>query len=158
MNPALEGIFPQFDKIENLQDVYSFANTEERVKKYLIRVLRARETDGGELIAKGKQYMILRRVQELAPLIEGLFKDMPKVVKALRANTKLYLPYATIKQMAGISGREAKQRALKFVLDNFQYNSDFGALNSIKNQSPAMFARYKREWELKVNYRRLKQI
>lgn len=158
MNPTLEGIFPQFDRNENLQNVYSFAKTEERVKKYLINVLRASETEDGELAVRGKHYMILRRIQQLAPLIEGLFNDMPKIAKALRANTKLYLPYATIKQMADIRGRAAKQQALKLVLDNFQYNADFGALNSIKNQSPAMFARGKREWEMKVNYRRLRQI
>jgi hypothetical protein len=158
MNPALAGVFPQFEQNERLQNVYSFAETEARVQKYLVGALNATVTGNGEITVKGKHGTVLRRVRQLQPLIEGLFNNMPKVAQALRANTRLYLPYATQKQMEDIKTPAGKQRALKLVLDNFQYNSDLGALNSIKNEPPEQFNRNKKAWETRVGHRRLKHI
>jgi hypothetical protein len=67
------------------------------------------------------------------------------------------LPYATKKQIEDIKTPAQKQRALKLVLDNLQYNSNLGALNSVKNESPEQFTRNKKAWETRVG-RRLKRI
>ncbi len=83
---------------------------------------------------------------------------MPKVVQALRKNTPLYLPYATLKQLEETKTTAAKIKAMRAVMDNFQYNSDMGALNSVKNEKPEQFARNKKAWEKKVGYRRLKRV
>lgn len=158
MNPALEGILPQFSPSDKLQNVYSFAEIESRVQKYLAGALNGTITGEGELIVNGKQQQVLSRVRQLQPLIEGFFNNLPKVVQALRRNTPLYLPYATKKQLEDITTPAGKTKAMQAVMDNFQYNTDLGALNSVKNEKPEQFARNKKAWETKVGYRRLKKV
>ena len=157
MNPKLADVFPQFEKGEKLQNVYSFAKTEERVKKYLVAALNGKITADGDITVKGKKEAVLSRVRAMQAVIEGFINDMPKVVQALRKNTPLYLPYATLKQLEETKSSAAKIKAMKAVMDNFQYNSDLGALNTIKNEKPEQFARNKKTWEKKVGYRRLKK-
>jgi hypothetical protein len=89
MNPALAGVFPQFEQNERLQNVYSFAETEARVQKYLVGALNATVTGKGEILVKGKHDVILRRVRGLQPLIEAMFNNMPKIVAAIRKNAPL---------------------------------------------------------------------
>lgn len=158
MNPALAGVFPQFSEKDRLQNVYSFKEIEDKVQNYLVGALNATVTGAGELVVKGQHQSVMNRVRQLQPLIEGLFNNIPKVVQALRNNTALYLPYATMKQLEDIKTPAGKTKALRLVLDNFQYNTDFGALNSIKKEQPDGFSRNKKAWETKVNHRRLKKI
>lgn len=158
MNPKLAGVFPQFDPGERLQNVYSFAQTEKRVRDYLVAALNGKITADGDIAVKGKQPAVLSRVRALQAVIEGFINDMPKVVQALRKNTPLYLPYATLKQLEETKTTAAKIKAMRAVMDNFQYNSDMGALNSVKNEKPEQFARNKKAWEKKVGYRRLKRV
>lgn len=158
MNEKLAGVFPQFDPGERLQNVYSFAQTEKRVRDYLVAALNGKITSDGEIAVKGKQQTVLSRVRALQAVIEGFINDMPKVVQALRKNTPLYLPYATLKQLEETKTTAAKIKAMRAVMDNFQYNSDMGALNSVKNEKPEQFARNKKAWEKKVGYRRLKKV
>lgn len=158
MNPKLAGVFPQFDPGEKLQNVYSFAQTEKRVQDYLVAALNGKVTAEGEIAVKGKQSAVLSRVRALQAVIESFINDMPKVVQALRKNTPLYLPYATLKQLEETKTSAAKIKAMRAVMDNFQYNSDMGALNSVKNEKPEQFAKNKKAWEKKVGYRRLKRV
>lgn len=158
MNPQLAGVFPQFAPGERLQNVYSFAQTEKRVSDYLVAALNGKMTADGEIVVKGKQQTVLSRVRALQALIESFINDMPKVVQALRKNAPLYLPYATLKQLEETKTTAAKIKAMRAVMDNFQYNSDMGALNSVKNEQPEQFARNKKAWEKKVGYRRLKKV
>lgn len=158
MNSKLAGVFPQFDPGERLQNVYSFAQTEKRVRDYLVAALNGKITADGDIAVKGKQPAVLSRVRALQAVIEGFINDMPKVVQALRKNTPLYLPYATLKQLEETKTTAAKIKAMRAVMDNFQYNSDMGALNSVKNEKPEQFARNKKAWEKKVGYRRLKRV
>ena len=158
MNDKLAHIFPQFSKDEQLRNVYSFAETEKRVQNYLVGALNGTVTAAGEIVVNGQHRTILSRVRQLQPLIEGLFNNMPKIVRAVRQNTSLYLPYATKKQIENIKTPAAKTQALKEIVDYLQYNSDIGALNSIKKEPPERFAQNKKRWETKVNHRRLKRI
>ncbi len=158
MNEKLAGVFPQFDPGERLQNVYSFAQTEKRVRDYLVAALNGKITSDGEIAVKRKQQTVLSRVRALQAVIESFINDMPKVVQALRKNTPLYLPYATLKQLEETKTTAAKIKAMRAVMDNFQYNSDMGALNSVKNEKPEQFARNKKAWEKKVGYRRLKRV
>ena len=158
MNPALKNVFPQFERGAKLQNVYSFAEVEQQVLKYLAAALNGSVTGNGELTVRGKQQTVLSRVRQLQPLIEGFFNNMPKVVRAIRSNAPLYLPYANRKQLEDIKTPSGKLKAMRAVMDNFQYNADMGALNSVKHEKTEEFARHKRAWEKKVGYRRLKQI
>lgn len=158
MNPALAGVFPQFKRGEKLQNVYSFAEVERRVQEYLVSALNGTVTGGGEIMVRGKHQEVLSRVRQLQPLIESFFNSTPKVVSALCGNVPLYLPYATQNEIKNITTTAGKIKAMQAVLDNLQYNTDLGALNSIKHESPAQFVRNKRKWEAKVGYRRLKKI
>ena len=115
-------------------------------------MLNGKITADGEIAVQGKQRIVLKRVRSLQATIESFINDMPKVVKALRKNTPLYLPYATLKQLEETKASAAKIKAMREVMDNFQYNSDLGALNSVKNEKPEQFARNKRAWEKKVGY------
>lgn len=158
MNPALAGVFPQFKPTDKLQNVYSFAEVEARVLKYLAAALNGTVAGNGELVVHGKHQAVLSRVRALQPLIEGFFNNMPKVAQALRRNTPLYLPYANKKQLEDITTPAGKAKAMRAVMDNFQYNTDLGAPNSVKHERPEQFARNKKAWEKKVGYRRLKQV
>ncbi len=158
MNPDLEGVFPQFKRGEKLQNVYSFAEVERRVQQYLSSALNGTVTGDGEITVRGKREDVLARVRQLQPLIESFFNNMPKVAAALRRNTPLYLPYATQKQLKNITTTEGKIKVMQAVLDNFQYNTDLGALGSVKREMPEQYAKNKREWEKKVGYRRLKKV
>ena len=152
MNPKLAGVFPQFDPGERLQNVYSFAQTEKRVQDYLVAALNGTITAEGAIEVKGQQPAVLSRVRALQAVIEGFINDMPKVVQALRKNAPLYLPYATMKQLENTKTTAGK------IKDNFQYNPDLGALNSVKKENPEQFDRNKKAWEKKVGYRRLKKV
>ncbi len=158
MNAQLAGVFPQFEPGERLQNAYSFAKTEERVQKYLVAALNGKISADGEIMVKGKHDAVLSRVRTLQALIESFINNTPKIVQALRNNTPLYLPYATLKQLQDTKTTAAKIKAMRAVMDNFQYNSDCDALNSVKHEKPEQFARNKRKWEQKVGYRRLKKV
>lgn len=158
MNSKLSGVFPQFDLGEKLQNVYSFAKTEERVRKYLIAVFNGSMTDDGAIAVNGKYQVVLNRVRALQTVVEGFINNMPKVAQALRSNMSLYLPYATLKQLEETKTIAAKIKAMRAVMDNFQYNADFGSLNSVKKEKPEQFNRNRKTWEKKVGYRRLKKV
>lgn len=158
MNPKLAGVFPQFEQGEKLQNVYSFAQTEKRVQDYLVNALNGTLTADGSIAVKGKQQAVLSQVRALQAVIEGFINDIPKVVQALRKNAPLYLPYATLKQLEETKTTAGKIKAMRAVMDNFQYNPDFGALNSVKKENPEQFDRNKKAWEKKVGYRRLKKV
>ncbi len=156
MNPQLASVFPQFDRDERFQNVYSFAKTEERVKKYLVAALNGVITADGSIAVNGKHDVVLNHVRALQSTIEGFINDAPKIVQTLRKNPPLYLPYATLKQLQDIKSTAGKIKAMRAVMDNFQYNEDLGALNSVKHEKPTQFERNKKAWEKKVGYRRLK--
>ena len=159
MNPKLAGVFPQFAPGERLQNVYSFAQTEKRVQDYLVAALNGTITAEGAIAVKGQQQAVLSRVRALQAVIEGFINDMPKVVQALRKNAPLYLPYATLKQLEDTKTTAGKIKAMRAVMDNFQYNPDLGALNGVKKENPEQFDRNKKAWEKKVGYsRRLKKV
>ncbi len=69
MNEKLAGVFPQFDPGERLQNVYSFAQTEKRVRDYLVAALNGKITSDGEIAVKGKQQTVLSRVRALQAVI-----------------------------------------------------------------------------------------
>ena len=159
MNPKLAGVFPQFAPGERLQNVYSFAQTEKRVQDYLVAALNGTITAEGAIAVKGQQQAVLSRVRQLQPLIESFFNNIPKVAAALRKNAPLYLPYAARKQLEDIKTPAGKIKALRAVMDNFQYNTDLGALNSVKHERPELFRKNKSAWERKVGYKgRLKFV
>ena len=158
MNPALAGVFPQFKRGEKLQNVYSYAEVEKRVAEYLANALNGTITGDGEITVRGKQQDVLGHVRRLQGLIESFFNNTPKVVAALRRNTPLYLPYATLKQLERLQSTDSKIKAMQAVMDNFQYNTDFGSLNTVRRERNEQFAEHKREWEAKVGYRRLKKV
>lgn len=159
MNPAMEGILPQFERGVKVQNVYSFAEVESRVLKYLAGALNGTITGDGELVVNGKQQAVLSRVRQLQPLIEAFFNNMPKVAAAVRQNKSFYLPYANRKQIEETQTAAGKVKVMQSVMDNFQYNTELGSLNSIKKEPSDTFTRKKRQWEQKVGYfRRLKKI
>lgn len=158
MNPELRGILPQMDGLK-LQNVYSFAEVEKRVQQYIVQVFGGESTGDGEIVINGKQPQVLARINQLKPLIEGFFNNMPKIVAGIRRNTPLYLPYASVAQLKAVKNVAAKIRAMKMVMDNFQYDDSLGATNSVLHeQDREYFARRQRAWKKRVGYRRLKEV
>ncbi len=159
MNPAMEGILPQFERGVKVQNVYSFAEVESRVLKYLAGALNGTITGDGELVVNGKQQAVLSRVRQLQPLIEAFFNNMPKVAAAVRQNKSFYLPYANRKQIEETQTAAGKVKVMQSVMDNFQYNTELGSLNSVKHEKPEQFTKNRRAWEKKVGYKgRLKFV
>lgn len=143
-NPKMANVLPQIEKGSALQNVYSFRVTEERVKNYIKGVFNAQEDDDG-LIVRGKHKQVIRRLNNLKGQIEALFNAMPTVVKNIRANTKLRLPYATLSQIEGLDDYNKRAALIKQVLDNINYNPDFNSRIKESKQQKA--------WEKRTNYK-----
>lgn len=149
MNPKLANIFPQFDK--NTRNVYSFADIERRVKEYLKNVLKGATEGQDGLIVNGNKRVVLRQVRGLKTAIEALFNNIPSIAKNLRGNTKLYLPYATLGQIASLSTFEEKLKAIQAIIENLRFNPDFNTVQSIQ----ANYQRKQNIWKRKVKYKEL---
>lgn len=158
INPKLACIFPQFSIDEKSQNALTLGEIKKRVAEYLAAALNGIILSDGTLSVKYKTQTVLNRVRHLQPLIEGLYSNIPKVTQALRKNTALYLPYATRGQLENIRDTNGKIKAMRAVMDNFQYNSELGALGSVKKEKSEQFALNKKAWEKKVGYRRLKKV
>jgi hypothetical protein len=153
MNPKLAGVFPQFERGVRLQNVYSFAQVERRILEYLKNVFNGSVTDEGELIVRGKKIDVLRRVTQLQGAIEVFFNNMPSIVKNLRSNTKLYLPYATLSQIEGLNTAYKKYGAMREVLENVNYNPNFSSQNGIQSPSALPYQKRQDAWKKKVGFK-----
>ena len=99
MNPQLDGVFPQFTPNKQSQNMDLLTQTEELVRDYLVTTLNGKVTADGDIVVGGEKKTVLIQVRDAQDVIEGFISDMPKVVQALRKNTPLYLPYATLKHL-----------------------------------------------------------
>lgn len=158
MNPKLSNVFPQFDRNTVNGGTLTDTDIESKVKSYLVAALNATVTGQNELTVNGTYDAVLRRVQRLQALIEGIFNNIPTVMQSMQKNTRLYLPYATLQQIADVKSIDGKSKAMQAVIDNLQYNGDFNALNSVKYEKTEEFRRNQRAWEKRVGYRRLKKV
>ena len=145
-NSNMAAVLPQVEKSSPLQNVYSYRVTEQRVRNYLEGVLRTVARDDDGLVVRGKHNSVLKQIEGLKPQIEALFNVMPRVVKGIRSNIKLYLPYATISQIAGLKGVEKKQALLKQILDNLSFNPDLVGDFRVPNKK-------QEAWKKKVGYK-----
>lgn len=148
-NPEMQDVFPQF--AGKLQNVYSFAAVEKRIKSYLKNAFSARESSDGGLIVRGKHMDVLKKVTAMKTTLENLFNNTPAIVKNIRSNSKVYLPYTTTLQVANLKTPAQKIRALNYVLENINYNPDFRSMNRIK--APTPFEIRQKRWEKKVGYK-----
>ena len=149
-NKALASVLPQFPKSMPLQNVYSYAKVEEMVAKYIVKLLNNSTYKDGEIIAKGKHETVLQQVRNAVPTIEAFFNSMPSIAKNIRRNTKLYLPYNTIGQIANLDTIQAKTKLMKEILDNIAYNPDFNTVQKIPDVKA--FAREQERWKRNVGY------
>lgn len=146
LNSQLSNVFPQFDK-----QYHSYLEIERKALEYLKSILNGKITSKNQLTVKGKHNDILQRVRNLQALIEGFFNNTSAIEYGIRNNSKLYLPYISLKQIAELDTIEKKQSALQDVLDNILYNPEFQG----QNFKPATLAYLKRqnEWKKKVSYK-----
>ena len=151
-NKTLSSVLPQFPKSMQLQNVYSYAKVEEMVAKYLTKLLGHSKYDGvGGILTKGSFDAVLQRVKNAVPMIETFFNSTPSVVKNIRRNTKLYLPYNTIGQIKGIKSTEDKLKLLQQILENITYNPEFNTTQTGYKQGT--FLREQALWKKKVGYK-----
>lgn len=156
-NKELSNILPQF-KDEDLKNVQSFDWVNDKVKQYIQNALNA-EIEGEEIIVKGKKSNVLQSLQRMKYTLEAFFNAVPSIVKNIRKNTKLYLPYSNLAQIKGLRTDEQKIRFLNSVLDNVNYNPDFRSLDDrnidIYN-SGVPFEKRQAQWTEIVGYWRKK--
>lgn len=156
-NKELSNILPQF-KDEDLKNVQSFDWVNDKVKQYIQNALNA-EIEGEEIIVKGKKSNVLQSLQRMKYTLEAFFNAMPSIVKNIRKNTKLYLPYSNLAQIKGLRTDEQKIKFLNSVLDNVNYNPDFRSLDDrnidIYN-SGVPFEKRQAQWAEIVGYWRKK--
>lgn len=151
-NKKLDKVFPQF-KQGKLQNVYSFRDTEERVLQFLKGLLNGRVVNESDLQVKGQHRDVLRRVKASKWLIEDIINNTPAIVKNIRKNAKLYLPYATIDSISGITDYDKKMQALKEVMDNLNYNPDMQGNTRLKSNVPMSYLKRQEAWKKKVGYK-----
>lgn len=126
-NKEMASILPQF-KDEDLKNVQSFAWINERVKDYIKNNLNA-DIYGDELIVNGKKSNVLQSLQRMKYTLEAFFNAMPSIVKNIRKNTKIYLPYGNLAQIKALRDDKQKVMLLNEILDNVNYNPDFRSLD-----------------------------
>lgn len=153
MNPRMANVLPQFDRNTPLQNVYSYTEIEKRVLEYLKTTLKGQIVGDGELIVVGKQKAVLRRIKGFKKAIEDFFNVTPALVKNLRKNTKLYMPYSTLKQIEDIKSAEQKKAALNAILDNIRYNPDMDSDTALIGKFTMPFRERQAEWQKRVGYR-----
>lgn len=155
-NKELSNILPQFND-EDLKNVQSFDWVNDKVKEYIKNALSA-EINGEEMVVKGKKSKILQSLQRMKYTLEAFFNAMPSIVKNIRKNTKLYLPY-NLAQIKGLRTYEQKILLLNNILDNVNYNPDFRSLDDrnidIYN-SGVSFEKRQAQWTEIVGYWRKK--
>lgn len=126
-NKELSNILPQF-KDEDLKNVQSFDWVNDKIKEYIKNALNA-EIDGDEIIVNGKKSNVLQSLQRMKYTLEAFFNAMPSIVKNIRKDTKLYLPYSNLAQIKSLKDEKQKIFLLNSILDNVNYNPDFRSLD-----------------------------
>lgn len=156
-NKEMANLLPQF-KDEDLKNVQSFAWINNKVKEYIINVLHA-EKHGEDIIVSGKKSNTIQSLQRMKYTLEAFFNAMPSIVKNIRKNTKLYLPYSNLAQIKAIRDERQKVMLLIEILDNVNYNPDFRSLNEpnidIYNTGVS-FEKRQAQWSEIVGYWRRK--
>ena len=156
-NNELTNILPQF-KDEDLKNVQSFDWMNDKVKEYIKNALNA-EIDGEEIIVKGKKSNVIQSLQRMKYTLEAFFNAMPSIVKNIRKDTKLYLPYSNLAQIKSLKDEKQKIFLLNSILDNVNYNPDFRSLDDrnidIYN-SGVPFEKRQAQWAEIVGYWRKK--
>lgn len=153
MNPQLRKVFPQFNKNELAQNVFSFAKVERKILIYLKNALNGAITSKGELSVKGKQPQVLKQVRNLQVTIEAFYNSIPSIAKNFRSNTTLYMSYASSKELEELKTPAQKAKALKQIIDNINFNPDFNSENRLPNLSQRPFERQQKEWKKRVGYK-----
>lgn len=152
-NNELSNILPQF-KDEDLKNVQSFDWVNDKVKEYIKNALNAK-IDGDEIIVNGKKSNVLQSLQRMKYTLEAFFNAMPSIVKNIRKDTKLYLPYSNLAQIKSLKDEKQKIFLLNSILDNVNYNPDFRSLDDrnidIYN-SGVSFEKRQAQWAEIVGY------
>lgn len=152
-NNELSNILPQF-KDEDLKNVQSFDWVNDKVKEYIKNALNAK-IDGDEIVVDGKKSNVLQSLQRMKYTLEAFFNAMPSIVKNIRKDTKLYLPYSNLVQIKGLKDDKQKVFLLNSILDNVNYNPDFRSLDDrnidIYN-SGVSFEKRQAQWAEIVGY------
>jgi len=156
-NPKLAHVLPQFEESDKLQNVQSFEWINDKVRDYLSNALGA-EISGNDLKMQGNKSDVLKQLQSLKWTIEAFFNSMPGIVKNLRKNTAVYLPFSSVEQISNLKTNEQKIQLFNVVLDNLVYNPDFMDMND-KNidihKSGVPYAKRQAMWAEQVGlYRR----
>lgn len=153
-NPAMSKVLPQLGS-SPLRNVYSYRETEQRVRNYLAGMLRTITSDDDGLVVRGKHQTVLRQIEGMKGQIEALFNAMPKVAQHMRAGTKLYLPYVTLSQISELRGVLKKQRLLQQIVDNLTFNPDFNNFPPTgSNWTPIFFSILQEDWMKRVGYKK----
>ena len=126
-NKEIENILPQF-RDGDLKNVQSFEWVNGKVKEYIKTSLNG-EIKDGQLYLKGKKLNVLQSLQRMKYTLEAFFNAIPSIVKNIRHNTKLYLPFSNMAQIKSLRTDEQKVSFLNMILDNVNYNPDFRSLN-----------------------------
>ena len=151
-NKEMANILPQFED-KDLKNVQSFGWVNDKVKEYIKNALNA-EIDGEEIVVKGKKSNVLQSLQRMKYTLEAFFNAMPSIVKNIRKNTKLYLPY-NLAQIKALKDERQKVILLNSILDNVNYNPDFRSLgepNIDIYSSGVSFEKRQAQWAEMVGY------
>ena len=151
-NPKLESVIPQIDN-KNLNRKPNAAFINKVVKKYLENALGG-EFSGSKMTVVGKKREVLKEVQSLKWVLEGLFNNFETLQRNIKSNTPVYTPFRRVEDIAGLNSFKQKYQVLAIILDNINYNPDFGSENSVRVfNSNKTFWQRQQLWLKKVRYK-----
>jgi len=147
---SLKDIIPYLPKELPLQNIYSNAEIKRRVKEYLIGALPG--TADADILVEGNPYKVLEKVKELKPIMEQFFNSIPSIVKNIRRNTKIYSQMSSVAKLKQTKSIDKKTQLMQDIVDNINYNPEWGSENRLSKLPQYEFAKKQMEWASKVGY------
>lgn len=157
MNKELKGIFPQFNKKDRLQNVYSFQWVENKIAQYIKQVFNG-YIRNGDVYVRGKYRQTYKEIKAMKQVLEDMFNNMPAITKNIRKNTKLITPFQCVDQLKEIQDPKKKLMAMQIVFDNLNYNPDFQSQNRFSTLATRTdYFKRQQIWMQAVGYDKIKR-
>lgn len=144
-NRKLANVLPQFYKRDGLKNVYSFKWVEEKIKRYIKGIYRAREVED-MLVMRGKKREKIKEIKQLKGVLESFFNNIPSITKNIRKKTRLVLPIGSVEEIKQIKSIKGKLQIVEWILENVQYNAEFAT----KQKRTPLQIKAESKWKKKV--------
>lgn len=152
-NNKLAGIVPQFDR----RDIQKGKADDEKIyiqcRNVINGFLNGIITENGIVVTNKSSASVLRVVRACKSVLEAMFCNSESLLANISANKRVYTSAASVSQVAGFDMPQKKLKFLNEILDNINYNPEFGSQNSVRSFSNEPYEKRQRAWQKRVGYK-----